>query len=264
MDVIIEALRATAWRMEPQPLFGAFHLTYTGIGLAICVLLAYLLRGMSERRHAVLLTSLGILLIISEVYKQLFWRYAIGYTEYPWIILPFHLCSMPLYILPIVAWLPKGRVREALYAFLASFCLAGGLISVLVDGGLLRDYWAMTVHSLTWHVLLVFVGLYLGLSGRLDDGIRGFARGAAVFCALALVAFLLNVALTDLSNGACDMFFVGPGPMNVAVYRDIAPVVGRPLTTLIYLLTLTIASYLCWLLATHLPKRRFHSAEKQQ
>jgi uncharacterized membrane protein YwaF len=256
MDAIIEAIRGTAWRMEPQPLFGPFHLPYTVIGLLLCVLLAYLLRKTSERGHRVLLTSLGVLLVASEVYKQLFWHYAIGYTEYPWIILPFHLCSMPLYILPIVAWLPRGRVQQALYTFLASYCFAGGLISVVVDGGLLREYWTMTIHSLTWHLLLVFIGLYLGLSGRLDGRIRGFAKGAAVFGALALVAFLLNVALTDVSGGACDMFFVGPGPMNVAVYRDIAPVVGRPLTTLIYLLTLTLASYLCWLLATHLPKRR--------
>jgi hypothetical protein len=255
MDVIIEALRATAWRMEPQPLFGAFHLAYIIIGLSVCILLAYLLRGISERGHKVLLTSLGVLLIISEVYKQLFWHYAIGYGEYPWFILPFHLCSMPIYILPVVAWLPKGRVQQALYAFLASYCLAGGLISVLVDGGLLRTYWTMTIHSLTWHLLLVFVGLYLGLSGWACGKTKAFAKGAAAFVVFACAAFLLNTALLDASNGACDMFFVGPGPMNVVVYRDIAAIVGRPLTTLIYLLTLTIASYLCWLLATHLPKR---------
>jgi hypothetical protein len=255
MDVIVEAVRATAWKMEPQSLFGSFHLIYVIVGLAVCVLLAYLLRGISKRTHTILLTSLGVLLILSEIYKQLFWYHAIGYAEYPWIILPFHLCSMPLYLLPFVAWLPKGRVQQALYVFLASYCLAGGLISILVDGGLLRNYWTMTIHSLTWHLLLVFVGLYLGLSGRVGGGIKTFAKGAAAFGAFALIAFVLNIALMDLSGGACDMFFVGPGPMNVVVYRDIAVVVGRPLTTLLYLLTLTIASYLCWLLATHLPKR---------
>jgi hypothetical protein len=256
VDTIIEAIRITAWKMEPQPLFGAFHLTYVIAGLAISVFLAYRLRKITERQHTIMLVSLGILLILSEIYKQLFWYYVIGYKEYPWFNLPFHLCSMPLYLLPFVALLPKGRARQALYAFLASYCLAGGLISVLADGGLLRNYWTMTIHSLTWHLLLVFVGLYLGLSGRVNSRVGTFVKGAVVFGVLAFVAFLINLALWDVSNGTCDMFFVGPAPMNVVVYRDIAQVVGRPLTTLIYLLTLTIASCFCWLLATHLPKRR--------
>jgi hypothetical protein len=255
IEVIIEVVRSTAWKMEVQPLFGGFHLSFIIIGLIVCVLLAYLLKGISNSKHKLLLTSLGVLLILSEVYKQLFWSYAIEYVEYPWIILPFHLCSMPLYILPFVAWLPKGKLQQALYTFLASYCLAGGLFSVVLDGGLLREYWAMTIHSICWHLILVFVGLYLGVSGRSGRKNKAFAGGAVVFCVLALIAFFINAALMGVSGGSCDMFFVGPGPMNVVVYRDIAHTVGRPLTTLIYLLSLTVASYLCWLLVAHLPLR---------
>jgi uncharacterized membrane protein YwaF len=247
--------------MEQQPLFGVFHLVYLVVGFIVVIIAAFLLRKTTERQNRVLLLSIGLFLLVSEAYKQLFWFYAIGYADYPFIILPFHLCSIPLYLCIVLALVPEGRFRQAGYAFLASFCFVGGLISVTVDGGLLRDYWMMTFHSMNWHFILIFLGLYLGLSGRLGRSQWQFIGAVVMYLALALVAFLLNIALWDISKGTCDMFFVGPAPMNVVVFRDIGAVVGRPLVTALYVAVLTLASWASWLLLRRLGAR---SGDKRQ
>ncbi|MCL2814678.1 MAG: YwaF family protein [Oscillospiraceae bacterium] len=236
--------------MSPQPLFGTFHLTYILIGIAVCFGAAFLLRNFSERSEKRMLFVIGICLFVSEIYKQLFWYYAIGYDEYPWIRLPFHLCSVPMYLLPVLPFLKNGKVKTALYDFLGTYCFAGGLISVVADGGLLREYWMMTVHCLTWHLILVFVGLYLSFRGKISRKFKGFIGATIVYYLFAAAAFSLNCALWNLSNGICDMFFVGPAPMEVVIYRDIAKATGRPVVTLIYLLTITFISLIFWFLLT--------------
>lgn len=244
----MELIKSTAWKMSPPPLFGAFHLSYTLIGLAVCFGVAYLSKSQSERSEKIMFFAIGLCLVISEVYKQFFWFYAIGYDEYPWIRLPFHLCSIPMYLLPILPFIKGGRVKTALYDFLGTYCFAGGFISVVADGGLLREYWTMTIHFLTWHLVLVFIGLYMSFRGKISRGFNGFAGATVVYYIFAAVAFCLNCALWNVSNGTCDMFFVGPAPMEVVIYRDIEKMTGRPIVTLIYLLTLTLVSLIFWFL----------------
>ena len=254
MGFLIDFIELTAWKMTPAPLFGAFHLTYLIIGLALCFAAAYLLRRLSERGEKIMFLIIGICLIVSEIYKQLFWYYAIGYAEYPWIRLPFHLCSMPMYFLPFMAFLRAGKVKSAIYDFIGVYCFGGGLISVIADGGLLREYWAMTVHCMTWHLVLVFIGLYLGFHGKIIRKLSGFIGATAVYYILAAAAFCLNLALWNVSNGTCDMFFIGPAPMEVVVFRDIAKTAGRPAATALYLLLLTLISLVFWLLLSRKPK----------
>ena len=251
---MIGFIKATAFEMTPQRLFGGFHLTYMLVGFAVCFGMALLLRNLSVRGEKIMFFTIGICLFISEIYKQLFWYYAIGYDEYPWIRLPFHLCSIPMYLLPVLPFINSGKVKTALYNFLGTYCFAGGFISVIADGGLLREYWAMTIHCLNWHLTLIFIGLYLSFRGKISPKVKGFVGASIIYYIFAFAAFCLNCALWNISKGVCDMFFVGPAPMEVVLYRDIEKVTGRLVVTLIYLLTLTFISLIFWFLLSRIRK----------
>ncbi|MCL2486657.1 MAG: YwaF family protein [Oscillospiraceae bacterium] len=246
---MIEFIKSTAWPMERQPLFGSFHLIFLAVGLTAAFLCAFFLRKITDRQNRALLLTVGLFLLTTEIYKQLFWFYAITYEHYPFIIFPFHLCSVPMYLCILAAFLPEGKFRQAIYDFLASFCFVGGIISLAVDGGLLREYWTMTLHCLIWHLILVFIGLHFGMSGR-TGGKFGFLRACAVFYTLAAAAFCINILMMDVSRGTIDMFFVGPAPMNVVVFSDIAKVTGRPIVSLIYLASITFAAWVSYLALT--------------
>jgi len=256
MNLIIELVNSAAWKMERFPLFGRIHLIYLFIGLTVCVASAYLLKNKSDKFVRIMFIILNIYFLLSEIFKQLFCYYAVGYDEYLFILFPFHLCSMPLYILPLTLLLRNKTIKQSMCNFLASYCLTGGLISVTVDGGLISGYLIITFNSFVWHFILVFIALFLCVSGRVKFKLNEFVKATIVFGVCAVFALLINIAFYNISNGTCDMFFIGPAPMNVVVYRDIAKVVGRLLTSLIYLATLILASFGLYAAATHLPKSK--------
>ena len=72
-----DIISATAWEMEKPAAYGAFHLTFTFVGFAVCIFAAYLLRNTSERGNRIVLISAGAFLMLTEVYKQLFYYYYI-------------------------------------------------------------------------------------------------------------------------------------------------------------------------------------------
>lgn len=114
MDAILQSLiQSTGWPMEKPPAYGAFHLTFTFVGLALSILLAWRLRKLGDKGNKILLVSFGIFLALCEVYKQLFYYYQVHDHVYPWWIFPFQMCSVPMYLSLIAPWLKPGKVQRA-------------------------------------------------------------------------------------------------------------------------------------------------------
>ena len=55
---------ATAWGMEKPTAYGAFHLIFTFVGIAVCILAAYLLRNAGEKGNRAVLVSVGVFLFV--------------------------------------------------------------------------------------------------------------------------------------------------------------------------------------------------------
>ena len=125
-----ELIKATAWRMTPPSAYGSFHLSFFLIGLLVSLGLAILLRRTTDRQNKVVLLVCGLFLVLSEIYKHLFYYYVVGEGSYPWWIFPFQLCSVPMYICLIAPFLKKGGVQQALYNFMISYNFLGGLCGV--------------------------------------------------------------------------------------------------------------------------------------
>jgi uncharacterized membrane protein YwaF len=258
MEVLHRFFHGIAWPMDVHPLFDSFHLAYLAIGLAAAFLGACLLRKTNERQHRILLFCIGFVLLLGEINKQLFCYFAVGYEEYPFILFPFHLCTIPMYTCLFLAFFPRARLRQAVLNFTAAFGFIGGLMSVTVDSGIMRPYWVLTLHGLNWHFSLIFIGLYLGLSGRVSGGRKGFAQATGVFLGFAAAALCINLALWNISKGTIDMFFIGPKQMKLPVYSAIENELGRLATSLIYIVTLVFAALLAYLLLNALGAKRRH------
>ena len=59
MELIDQLMHATAWPMEEPAAYGAFHLGFFLIGLAVSILIAWKLRNLSDRGNRWLLFSFG-------------------------------------------------------------------------------------------------------------------------------------------------------------------------------------------------------------
>lgn len=241
---MINFLQWTAWSMEKPKAYGSFHLLFFLIGLTVLTGLAFLLRNSNERQNKIVLLSVGIFLALSELYKQLFYTFVIGGGEYQWWIFPFQLCSVPLYLCLIAPLLKKDKIQNGMYNFMLAFNLMGGFIAFLEPSGLVHEYWTLTLHAFIWHLMLVFVGLYLGFSRRAGRQFKDFASTVATFLGLCVLAFCINLIFWNVSKGDINMFFIGPKISPLIVFKTIASNYGWYVNTLFYIPCLCLGAFL--------------------
>lgn len=237
-------LKWTAIPMMLPKAYGTFHLSFFLIGLTVCFLSAFLLRNANEKQHKFILLTIGGFLILSEIYKQLFYTFIIGGGKYQWWIFPFQLCSIPMYLCIIVALIKNETIKRFLCDFMISFNLLGGFISFLEPSGLLHEYWSLTLHAFIWHMLLVFLGLYLGFSKRGARKISDYKGTVIVFVSLCLIAFIINLIFKNVSQGSVNMFYVGPSISPIIVFKDIAQKYGWYINTPIYMACLCLGAFI--------------------
>lgn len=249
-------ITATNWQIQTPKAYGVFHLTFTIIGFLVCGLLAYRLRNISQKASRRLLIGVGVFLMVTEVYKQLFYCLVIHESGYTWGIFPFQLCSVPMYLCVIAPLLKRGKLQSSLYTFMMLYNLLGGAISFAEPSGLLHSYATLTAHAMIWHMLLVFVGLYLMFSGLGGRTILDYRRSTFVFLALCLVAFTINLVFRDVSGGSINMFFVGPSNSSIVVFKQISERFGWYVSTALYIPAICLGAYFIFRVIQHVPSQK--------
>jgi len=239
MEMLLDKL---ATPMVPPPAYGWFHILYTLGGFALCALAAWRLRKVSDRTARAILFTIGAVLAVSEVMKQVLCiRLSDGY---PWGDFPFQLCSVPMYMCLIAPWLKPGKVQRSMYSFMVLYNLLGGAIAFAEPSGLLLDRWFFTVHALAWHMLLVFIGLFLCMSDRGGTRKGDYAGATEVFVALCALAFGMNCFVQLALDGNMNMFFVGPGDSPIVVFKQFSQWFGWYVNTFIYIGAVCLGAYI--------------------
>lgn len=237
-------LKATAWPMVPLKPYGSFHLIFFFAGLALSVLLAWLLRRTTEKQNNIVLLTVGIILSLFEIYKQLFYTYVIGEGHYQWWIFPFQLCSVPMYLCLVAPFIKHAKIKAGIYDFLLAFNLMGGLVAFSEPSGLIHPYWTLTLHAFIWHMMLIFLGLYIGFTRRSGVNPANYKNAIHVFLIFCLTAFGINLILRIPSGGTINMFFIGPSVSPLIVFKTISEKFGWYINTPIYIFCLCIAAYI--------------------
>lgn len=248
MEKLDAFFEANLFPMDPPPAYGLFHILYTLLGFALCAIVAWKMRKTSDRATRWVLFSIGLVLAISEIYKQLLYYFAIQQNSYHWGEFPFQLCSIPMYLCLIAPWLKNQKLQRGMYSFMVLYNLLGGAIAFAEPSGLLQNYWFLTVHSLIWHMLLVFIGLFLCFSRRGGITPADYKMATRIFLFLCAIAFFLNLTVQNIFGKHMNMFFVGPGNSPIIVFKQISQMFGWYISTLIYIPTVCLGAYLIFCL----------------
>lgn len=209
---LYRGLLATHRGWEKPLAFGGFHL----IWLLFCVVFAVLLAILGARRGRTICDRLtfgfGISFLWLELYKQLYSFLVLWDGHYDFGILPFQFCSLPLYLCPIAALLPAGRIKESLYRFLALFGTMGGCLVMVYP-----RFWAemaLCFHTMLWHTLMICLGVFLLYARGYGKSWRREVLPATVVFLLALgLATALNLVLAPLSQASpnpLNLFYMSP------------------------------------------------------
>ena len=189
----------------------------------------------------------GIFLLLSEIYKQLFYYYFIGQRSYQWWIFPFQLCSVPMYLCIIAPLLKPGKIQQGMYNFMMIYNLLGGFMAFVEPSGITHAYWTLTLHAFIWHMMLVFIGLYLAFSDRAGKTMKDYRAASVTFLCLSGIAFCINLIFWKAAEGDINMFFVGPRISPLIVFEWIAETFGWYVSTALYLPVVCLGAFLFFL-----------------
>ena len=238
--------------------YGAFHIVSLIIIAAITFAICKRFGNGSERTERRIALYFWIILLAFEIYKQL--NYAISFDEgkfvwdYRWYIFPFQFCSSPLYILPLIAFLPSCRVREAIIAFLATFSLFAGLAVCIYPNDVYVETLGIDIQTTVHHGSQVILGIFFAIRrmplSTFKEKKNYLLGSVSVFSAFAAAAMLLNIVGYHALNffgidETFNMFYISPYfacslPLLSIVY-DLVP---YPVFLVIYLLGFAFVAFI--------------------
>lgn len=235
-------------------MFSLFHFLCLGLMIAFTVAMCLIFgRKHSAKADRWVVGVFAILLLLGEVFKQLFWFEFYGY--YRWEIFPFQFCSVPIYVSLFATFVPCEKAREVCYRFLAFFGIIGGLSVMLVPSAVLYTYFvAISIHSMVWHSILVSMGAYLIVSRGYGRKLKELVTPWFMFLGFVMLAIVGNILVYKLHLGteACQpgdnlsMFYLSP------YYPTQFPLLGAvqelsyPLFVLSYIAIFTCFSLIVW------------------
>ena len=263
LEIIEPFFRAIAWPMEPPRAYGAFHILFTLIGFSVCGFTAWKLRNIGSKAFGRILFFCGLFLSLSEMLKQFFCYFIIMDSRYSWDDFPFQLCSIPMYLCLIGPWLKPGKLQRGMYSFMVLYNLLGGAISFAEPSGLLHGYWFLTLHACIWHMLLVFIGLFICFTKCGGNQPSDYRHATYIFLVLCAMAFCMNCFVQFGLGQEMNMFFVGPGESPIIVFKQFSQWFGWYINIPIYIFAVCLGAYLIFLLI-HRVQNRMQSCRKQE
>lgn len=243
-------------KTEIPPLYGTFHICCLIIAVLVCTVGIWQASKLSKKAGDRLIFFCGIILLVAEIYKQLFYFYNVGKGSYVWRIFPFQLCSVPMYICLIVTFLKNGKLQQTLYDFLFVFSTLGGVAVLLVPSSVMTSFATINIHSFLWHIILVFVGLFVGVTGRAGLEYKNYFNSLKIFGVCAVIAFAINCIFSEVSNNEITMFFIGPNTPKAVILEDFTLNYGWFPATILYLLALCLGGFLVFIAFNIYSKRK--------
>ena len=253
---MLELLKDWLWYESGGPkVFGWYHFLWLGIMILLSVVLCVLFaRKHNSKTDKIVILSIGIFLVIFELFKQIF-IYSIE-GEYNWSDFPFQFCSIPMYFALSTLFLKKEKYKEEVYKFLASFGLLAGLAVMIYPLTVFHtEYMFILIHTMMWHSLMVVMGVYLVVARGYGKKIKELLFPSFLFVSVMVVAIICNIGTyivyfsrEDISFvGEFNLLYISPYYSNpIPILGNIKEMVSFPVFCIIYLLAFLIGVLVLW------------------
>ena len=252
--------------MTTPTMYGWFHWVSMILVVMATIILCKARKQPDERFVRKLLFIVSVIVGVLEIYKQI--NYTFSYdgqtivADYQWYAFPFQFCSTPLYVGLLASMVRKGRVHNALCAYLVTFSVFAGLCVMLYPAQVFISTIGINVQTMICHGCMIVVGVYLLYTGYVKAEHRTIVKAIPVFAAAVLLAMIMNeIAYRTglLERETFNMFFISPYcEPSLPVYSLVQQVVPFPWCLFIYIAAFSLASYLVLLLGMAITRIRKH------
>ena len=248
MDIWTRILQILDTQMtEPLP-YGWFHLLWLGVTVVASVALG--LRGNKRSFDNVrkIVLAIAVATIALEIYKQINFTFGDGSStpSYQWYAFPWQFCSTPMYIGLVAGLTKKGKLHDALCAYLATFGMFAGIAVMLYPVAVFVGTVGINIQTMICHGGMVVMGALLLASGHVKRELRTVLKALPVFVTVLTMAVVMNEMAYRaglLEEHTFNMFFVSPYcDPSLPVYSLVQGVVPFPWSLAIYVLGFTAAA----------------------
>ena len=247
--------------METPTPYGWFHLLFLALSFLVIIPLCLYPKQQSDThiRRIIYITSLIVFAL--EIYKQI--NYSFSYEgavsfDYQWYAFPFQFCSTHMYIGILAGIFKKGKIHDALCAYLSTYALFAGLSVMFYPNTVFISTIGINIQTMICHGAMIAIGIYLFLKGYVPANHKTILKAVPVFAANVFIAAIMNeIAHISglLERETFNMFFISPYcEPSLPVYSIIQRIVPFPFCLIIYILGFTAAAYIVLLLAISVKK----------
>ena len=253
-------------QMERPTSFGWFHLLFWGLTILFAVLLCVFHKKDNPDRVRKVVLSVAITVIILEIYKQI--NYSFSYEngisfDYQWYAFPWQFCSTPMYVGLLAGLFKKGKVHDALCAYLATYAMFAGLCVMIYPNDIYTTTIGINIQTSVCHGTMISIAIYLLYSGHVKLQHKTMLKAMSVFaCAMGIAMLLNEIAHKSELEETFNMFYISPYfEGTLPVYSNVQAIVPFPFCTIIYFAVFSLAAYLILLISMGIQKifRKFIS-----
>ena len=201
-------------------MFTTEHFVWIGLCAAFVVGLCLLSvrRKFSLRLAGCIATAICILSEVSKIMGNMVESLAGGMHLDP-LCLPFHLCSLMIFVVLYLTFGRDGRVRQVLVNFIAVMGTLGSVCAILIPTNG-TDFTTLPAYQcFVYHAGLLWFSLYLILSGQARLGsLRTFGENIGILLALTFAMLYINGALAVYDT---NFFYLTRPPMKNLPYLNL-------------------------------------------
>lgn len=256
-----EFLRILDFEMEKPEPYGWFHLMFFALSIiaAIILCLTHKKEDVDRPRKVVLITAITV--IVLEIYKLV--NYSFSYEngitfDFEWYAFPWQFCSTPMYVGLLAGLTKKGKVHNALSAYLATYALFAGASVMFYPTTVFISTMGINIQTMICHGSMITIGIYLLYSGYVKIEHKTILKALPVFAVAVLIAVILNETAYFtglLETDTFNMFFVSRHcEPSLPVYSIVQGIVPYPWCLIIYIIGFTLAAYIMLLIAMLIKK----------
>lgn len=219
VNIFEKVLYLLQGEMERPESYGWFHLLWIGITLFLIIYLSLRKTKNKEKELKTVLLVYGIGAFILELTKQIIWSFNYDPTlnivswDYQWYAAPFQLCTTPIFVTLICAFLKDGKVRNSLLSYLAFFTILGSIMTIIIPDSCFVRTIEINIHTMYLHCLSFVVSMYLLIKGHVKIDIENVIKGFYVFLIFVGIALFLDIFIYNIGilNGETfNMFYISP------------------------------------------------------
>lgn len=240
-------IRLLEFNMIKPQLYGWFHLL--SLGLTVVLIVVFLRIKIDECHVRWLLGISSIIVMIFEVYKQLYFSVDIGQSisiNYNWNIFPWQFCSTPMYIGLLASIVKDKRLHYRFCCYLCTYALMAGICVMLYPSSVFVENVLINIQTMVNHGTMVSIGVYLLLCDYVKCEKRTLVEAFKVFAVCITIAIALNEWACYsgiLKDYSFNMFYISPYVEGeLPIFSEIQKTVSYPISLLIYIGGFTLGS----------------------